>query len=190
MEQDVRTADREKFVAAVRWAMIVTTLSGLVFGASPSSGMGASRGAFNAGASVSTAAPFRHSNPFHVNGRPHSRRAFDQEGAYYLDAGPYMTNETANDEMPPPNLEPYPYSQPPCASPSAPAAMFLNCGGAYEAPVFWPVRPPIGAVTPILPDGAAYEYVNGASYYIRGGVYYRPHVTRNGLQFEVVRNPS
>jgi hypothetical protein len=76
------------------------------------------------------------------------------------------------------------------ATPLSPYSVHLNCGGPFEAPEFWRVGPPIGAVTPILPDGAAYEYVNGVSYYTRGGAYYRPRVTRNGILFEVVRTPS
>jgi hypothetical protein len=210
----MRRTSGKQIITAFGWAIVATALSGTMFEASSSRGMAANHSAFNGSAPESTGiqgaghgfgfpahnggiasgranpvARFGYSNMFYANGR-HDRQIVvaEDDGAFYPGNGPSFMDDGGMDGMPPPYPEPV--GPPPCGNPYAPAAMFLNCGSPYGAPAIWPVRPPLGAVTPILPDGAAYEYVNGVSYYIRGGAYYRPRVTRNGILFEVVRKPT
>ncbi len=195
------SASRNQIIAAFASAVILTALSGMTDAASSSPAMAMSPGTFHGGSghaaggagqgfgasahtggTASGGSVARHPN-FGVGRRAWGYRPRgDYDAYYYPDEGPYVEADGGGYGMPP--------GPPPCPNPFAPAAMFLNCGGPYDAPEFWPVRPPIGAVTPILPDGAAYEYVNGVSYYTRGGAYYRPRVTRDGILFEVVRTPS
>ena len=51
------------------------------------------------------------------------------------------------------------------------------------------VAPPVGATVPYLPDEADDRFINGKSYFLYEGTYYRPFVSDGDTVYVVVEDP-
>jgi hypothetical protein len=52
------------------------------------------------------------------------------------------------------------------------------------------VEPPVGATVPYLPDEANEQRINGTTYFLYEGTYYRPFVSDGETIYQVVEDPT
>jgi hypothetical protein len=63
-------------------------------------------------------------------------------------------------------------------------------GGVFYQPApsgYVVIAPPVGAIVPVLPPGAAHTVINGVSYYVVNTYYYQPVLVSGVTQYRVVR---
>ncbi len=62
-------------------------------------------------------------------------------------------------------------------------------GGAYYQPAstgYVVVEPPPGAIVPTLPPGSTAATVNGQTYFVYNGTYYRPVLVNGATGYQIV----
>jgi hypothetical protein len=52
------------------------------------------------------------------------------------------------------------------------------------------VEPPVGVTVPYLPDEADEQRVDGKTYFLYEGTYYRPYVSDGETIYQVVEDPT
>ena len=73
------------------------------------------------------------------------------------------------------------------------SATDLDCGGAFYSTVqngYQVVPPPIGSTVSALPSGAVDQNIDGTTYFVFGGAYYRPFYSGSSVIYQVVAKPA
>ncbi|MGB9646426.1 MAG: DUF6515 family protein, partial [Stellaceae bacterium] len=82
---------------------------------------------------------------------------------------------------------------PSCSTVYVGSATDLDCGGAFYSTVqngYQVVAPPIGSIVSTLPSGAVDQNINGTTYFVFGGAYYRPFYSGSSVIYQVVAKPA
>jgi hypothetical protein len=95
--------------------------------------------------------------------------------------------------VPPPQGAVVATPPPSCSTVYVGSASELDCGGAFYTRVengYKVSPPPIGSSVTILPSGAVDQNINGTTYFVFGGAYYRPFYSGSSGIYEVVAKPA
>jgi hypothetical protein len=82
---------------------------------------------------------------------------------------------------------------PSCSTVYVGSATDLDCGGAFYSTVQngdQVVPPPVGSTVSTLPSGAVDQNINGTTYFVFGGAYYRPFYSGSSVIYQVVAKPA